>query len=113
LQNPRVHRGDHVHGGVQLFFGHPRFPCVRKAPLHSRIAKPHHGDRETDQHFLPLGETFHGMGIAIKSSKVSFLRRHQLIPFARRWAFANARRLPSRFRTRDKKVSYIEHPAAL
>ena len=113
LQNPRIHRGNYVHSRVQLFLGHSRFPCVRKAPLHSMIAKPHHGDGETDQHLLPLGETLHGVSVAVKCTKISFLQRHQLIPFERRWAFANARRLPSRFRTRDKKLSCIEHPAAL
>ena len=75
LQNPSVHRRDHIHRRIQFFFGHSRLPCVRKAPLDSRIAKPHHGDRETDQHLLPLGETFHRMGVAIKGSKVSFLQR--------------------------------------
>jgi hypothetical protein len=39
LQNTRIHRRDHVHCGIKLFLGHPRFPCVRKAPLHSQIAQ--------------------------------------------------------------------------
>ena len=42
LQDARIHRRDHIDRGIQLFFRHPRFPCVRKAPLHSRIAQPHH-----------------------------------------------------------------------
>ena len=55
LQNPRIHRGDHIDGGIQLFLRHPRFPCVRKAPIHSRIAQPHHRDRQSHQHLLALG----------------------------------------------------------
>jgi hypothetical protein len=80
LQNSRVHGGDHVHGGVQFFFGHPRFPCVRKAPFHSRIAEAHRRHGQTDEHLLALGETFDGVCITIKSSEVSFLGCHDL-PF--------------------------------
>ena len=74
LQNPCVHGGDHVDRGIQFFLRHPRFPCVRKAPLHSRITKPHHRDRETDQHLLPLGETFHRMGVSVEGSKIRFFQ---------------------------------------
>jgi hypothetical protein len=37
LQNSRVDGRDHIYRRVQFIFGHPRFPCVRKAPLHSWI----------------------------------------------------------------------------
>ena len=57
LQNTGIHRGDDIHSRIEFFFRHPRFPCVRKAAVHSRIAEPHHGCRQTDQHFLALGET--------------------------------------------------------
>ena len=67
LQHSRVHRGDHVHRRIELFFRHPRFPCVRKAPIHSRIAQPHHRDGETDEHLLTLGKTLDGVRIAVKS----------------------------------------------
>jgi hypothetical protein len=77
FEHSRVHRGDHIHRRIELFFRHPRFPCVRKAPVNSGIAKPHHRDGETDQHLLALGETFDGVGIVIESAKVSFLQnRH-------------------------------------
>jgi len=49
LQNSRVDGGDYVHRRVQLFFRHSRFPRVRKAPIHSRIAEPQHRDGETDE----------------------------------------------------------------
>ena len=71
LQNSRIHRRDYVNGGIQLFLRHPRFPCVRKAPLHSRIAQPHHRDREPYKHFLALGQTLDGVGVFIESSEVS------------------------------------------
>jgi hypothetical protein len=73
LQNPRVHRGDHIDCGIELFFRHPRFPCVRKASFNSRIAEPHHRDGETDEHLLAFGEAFDGMGVAIESSEICFL----------------------------------------
>ena len=74
LQNPRVHGRNHIYRRIQLFLGHARFPCVRKAPLHSRITKPHHGDRETDQYLLPLSEALHRMGLVVKCTKISFLQ---------------------------------------
>jgi len=55
LQHPRIHSGNHIDRGVQLFLCHPRFPCVRKAAIHSRIAKAHHRHREAHEHFLTLG----------------------------------------------------------
>jgi hypothetical protein len=73
LQHSRIHRGDHIHRSIQLLFRHPRFPCVRKAPLHSRIAKTHHRHGEADEHFLPVGETVHRVGITIERTKVGFL----------------------------------------
>jgi hypothetical protein len=91
LQNARVHCGNHVDRGVQLFFGHARFPCIRKAPIHSRIAEPHHRNRETDEHLLALAETLHGVRVAVESSKVGFLHvialsnrgRRMLRPYTR------------------------------
>ena len=55
LQDSRVYRGDHIYCCIKLFFRHPCFPCVRKAPINSRIAKPHHGDGETDEHLFLFG----------------------------------------------------------
>jgi hypothetical protein len=72
LQNSRIHRSNHVHRRVEFFFRHSRFPCVRKAPIHSRIAEPHHRDGETDEHLLALGEALDGMSIAIESSEICF-----------------------------------------
>ena len=78
LQYSRIYGGDHVYRGVQLFFGHPCFPCVRKAPIHSWIAQPHHRDGESDEHLLALGEAFDGMGVSVKSSKIGFLHGYSL-----------------------------------
>ena len=75
LKHPRVHRRNDIHRRIQLLFGHPRFPCVRKAPLHSRVAEAHHCHGEADEHFLPVGEAFHGVGVTIERTKVGFLHR--------------------------------------
>jgi hypothetical protein len=75
LQHSCIHRGDHVYRSIQLFFGHPRFPCVRKAPVHSRIAQVHHRYGQAHEHFLTLGQAVDGMGIAIESSEISFLHQ--------------------------------------
>jgi hypothetical protein len=70
LQNPCIYRRDHVHGSIQFFLGHPRFPCVRKAPIHSRITEPHHRDREANEHLFALGEAFDSVRVAIKSPEI-------------------------------------------
>jgi hypothetical protein len=75
LQHFRVHCTDHIDwGGIELFLGHARSPCVRKATIHSRITEPHHRDGKTNEHLLALGETFDGMRIALESSKISLLQ---------------------------------------
>ena len=81
LQHSRIHGRNHIDRGVQLFLGHPRFPCVRKAPVHSRIAKAHHRDSEPHEHFLTFAQAFDGMRIAIESSEISFL--HSQSPLLR------------------------------
>jgi hypothetical protein len=72
LKHARIHGGDDVHGGIQFFFGHPRFPCVRKAAIHSGIAEPHRRDREADEHLLALAEALDGMRISVECPKVGF-----------------------------------------
>jgi hypothetical protein len=79
LQHARVHSGDYIYGCIKLFFCHARFPCVRKASVHSGIAKPHHRDGKTDKHFFPFREALDCMRITIESSEVRFLQgRHPL-----------------------------------
>jgi len=79
LQDTRIHRGDDIHGGVQFFVGHSRFPCIRKAPFHSRIAEPHHRHGKTDEHLLAFGKTLNSMGVTIELAKVSFLQNASLL----------------------------------
>jgi hypothetical protein len=74
LQHSSVHRGNHVNSGVQLFFSHPCFPCIRKAAFYSRVAEPHHRDRETDEHLLAFAEAFDVVGITVEGAKVGFLQ---------------------------------------
>ena len=83
LQHPGIDRRDYIDSSVQLLFRHPRFPCVRKAAIHSRVAEPHHRDGEADEHLLPLGKTFDGVGITVKSSEVGFLQ-NSFLPLEKR-----------------------------
>jgi hypothetical protein len=78
LQHTRIYGGNHIDRRVQFFFSHPRFPCVRKAAVHSGITEPHHRDRETDKHFFALGKTFDGVCVAVESSEVRFFGCHDL-----------------------------------
>jgi len=105
LQDSGIHGGDHIDGGIQLFFGHARFPCVRKAPLHSRIAEPHHRDSKTHQHLLALAQAFHCMGVAVKGSKVGFLRGHRsrsLSPAS--WTREKPNSMPEAARDRAREI---------
>jgi len=55
LQHSRIYRSNHIHRCIEFFFRHPRFPCVRKAAFHSRVAEPHRRHGQTDEHLLALG----------------------------------------------------------
>ena len=77
LQHPGINRGDHIDRSLQFFFRHPRFPCVRKAPVNSWITEAHHRDGEADEHLFPLGKTFDGMRVAVKSSEIGFLQERR------------------------------------
>jgi hypothetical protein len=74
LQDTRIHRRDDIHGGVQFFLGHSRFPCVRKAPFHSGIAEPHHRHGQADEHLFTVRETFDSVSVTIELAKVGFLQ---------------------------------------
>jgi hypothetical protein len=73
LQHSGTHGRNHVHSRIQLFLGHPCFPCVRKAPVHSRIAQPHHRYGQAHEHFLTFRQAFDGMSVTVESSEISFL----------------------------------------
>jgi hypothetical protein len=74
LQHTRIHGGNNIHRRIELLFRHTRFPCVRKAALHSRIAKPHHRHREPDEHLFSFSKASDGMSLAIKCLEISFLQ---------------------------------------
>jgi hypothetical protein len=73
LQHTRIHRGDNVHGGIQFFVTHTRFPCIRKAALHSWIAESHHRHGQAHKHLFAFAKTDHGMRIAVKRPEVGFI----------------------------------------
>ena len=71
LEHAGVHRGDDIHRRIELFFRHASFPCVRKAPFYSRVAKPYHRYRQPHEHFFPLAQAGRRMRISIKPAKIS------------------------------------------
>src|SRR4029450_2711569 len=75
----RIHRSDDIHRRVQFLLSHPRFPCVRKAPVYSRIAKPHHCHRQPDEHLLPVSETGHRVGVTVELTEISALQNGSLL----------------------------------
>jgi hypothetical protein len=74
LEHASVYCGYDIHCGIQFFFGHPRFPCVRKAAIHSRVTEAHHRDRESNKHLLTVREALDRVCFAVESSKVRFLQ---------------------------------------
>jgi hypothetical protein len=84
LQNSSVHRCDHIHGSVKFFFGHARFPCIRKAAFHSGIAKPQHRHGQSHQHLFALAETGYCVRLPIERPEISFI--HLVTPVIAKWA---------------------------
>jgi len=74
LEHARIHRGDDIHGGIQFFLRHPRFPCVRKAPFDSRVAQSHHCKGQADEHLFTVAETFDSVSVTVEGTKISFLQ---------------------------------------
>jgi hypothetical protein len=79
LQNTRINGRNHIYRRIQFFLRHSRFPCIRKAPVYSRIAEPHHRHRQANEHLFSVSETLHGMGVAIEGSKISCLQNASLL----------------------------------
>ena len=74
LKHARVNGSNDIHRCIEFFLGHARFPCVRKATIHSRIAQPHHRNGEANQHLLSFSETVDRMRITIEGSKIRSLQ---------------------------------------
>jgi hypothetical protein len=79
LQNPCIDSCDDIHSAIEIGFVDTRFPCVRKATFHSRLAVAHHGNGETHKYFFALAEIFNGVSLAVKLPEVSSLN-HGLTP---------------------------------
>jgi hypothetical protein len=73
LQHARIHRGDNIHGRIQFFLAHARFPCVRKAALNSRIAQSHHRHGQAHEYLFAFAKTGDGMGVAVKRPEIHFI----------------------------------------
>jgi hypothetical protein len=74
LQDTRIHSGNHIHRRVQFFLSHARFPCIRKAPLHSWVAQSHHRNGQADEHLFTVTETFDSVSVSVEGSKISSLQ---------------------------------------
>lgn len=79
LQNACIDCCDDIHSAVEIGFVNTRFPCVRKASFHSRLAVAHHGDGQTHEYFFALTEICSGVSIAVKLTEISSLD-HGLTP---------------------------------
>jgi hypothetical protein len=79
LQDARIYGSNHIHRRIQFFLGHSRFPCIRKAPFYSGVAEAHHRHGQADEHLFAIRERFDGVGISIKSPKISTLQNVSLL----------------------------------
>ena len=78
LHDACVDRGDDIDGGIEIFFRHSCFPCVRKASFRSRLAVARHRHSQPEQHLFPLAQASDGMRVTIKSAKVGFVHKRLL-----------------------------------
>lgn len=54
LDNPTHDSGYKIESCVEYLFGNSRFPGVRQAAVHSRLAIADDGDRKPDKRFFPV-----------------------------------------------------------
>jgi hypothetical protein len=73
LNNAGINCRNDVHSSVQIFLRDTGLPCVRKAPLHSRLTVPHEGHRQADQYLLALAQVGYRMRIPIKLAEIRAL----------------------------------------
>ncbi len=79
LDNPGVHGGNHVSRTIQICLRDISFPCVRKAPFHSRLTIADHGNGQSHKDFFAFREIWHRMRITVKCAKVGSLTHHVLL----------------------------------
>ena len=73
LNNAGIDCRNNVHGSVKICLRDTGFPCVRKAPLHSRLTVTDEGNRQPNKYLLALGQVGHRMRIPIKLTKIRAL----------------------------------------
>jgi len=79
LDNPCIHGSDNVHRHIYIFLSDAGLPCVRKAPLDSRLTVAHKGYRQTHKDLLALAQIGHCVGVAVELPKISALTHHVLL----------------------------------
>src|SRR4029450_2474803 len=63
LNNAGIDCRNNIHGSVQICLRDTSFPCVRKAPLHSRLTVTYEGNRQPNKHLLALAQVGDGRRI--------------------------------------------------
>ena len=73
LNNTGIDCRNDVHGSVQICLRDTGFPCVRKAPLHSRLTITYESNRQPNKYLLALAQAGHCMRIPIKLAEIRAL----------------------------------------
>jgi hypothetical protein len=73
LNNAGIDCRDDVHSSVQICLRDTGFPCVRKAPLHSRLTITYESNRQPNKYLLALAQVGHRMRIPIKLAEIRAL----------------------------------------
>ena len=95
LYNARIDCRNDIYGSVQVCFRDPGFPCIRKAPLHSRLTVADKSHRQPNKYLLALAQVRYSMRIPIKLAEIRALTHGSLLDS------------PSRRQGRDaREVSY-------
>ena len=81
LYNAGIDCRNNVHGSVQICLRDTGFPCVRKAPLHSRLTVTYEGNRQPNKYLLALAQIGHRMRISIKLAEIRALTHGFLLGF--------------------------------
>jgi hypothetical protein len=81
LYNAGIDCRNNIHGSVQICLRDTGFPCVRKAPLHSRLTVTYEGNRQPNKYLLALAQVGHRMCIPIKLAEIRALTHGFLLGF--------------------------------
>jgi hypothetical protein len=81
LNNAGIDCRNNIHSSVQSCLRDTSFPCVRKAPLHSRLTVTYEGNRQSNKYLLALAQVGHRMRILIKLAEIRAFTHGFLLGF--------------------------------